>query len=109
MLYLYQDSIILELRKCANKDTNVQTIIIYGSYARKEHQPDSDLDILIVTSNITKSKQIFTKIREKIYLETSVPLSFSYTSPNEYYNSKDPFINMIKKEGEIIWSANKTT
>ncbi len=109
MLYLYQDSIILELRKCTNKDKNIQAIIIYGSYARKEHQPDSDLDILIVTSNITKSEQIFSRIKEKIYSETSVPTSFCYIAPDEYSNSKNPFINLIKKEGECIWSANKTT
>jgi len=108
MLYLYQDSIILELRKCANKDKNIQAIIVYGSYARKEHQPDSDLDILIVTSNITKSEQIFSRIKEKIYSETSVPISFCYIAPDKYSNSKNPFINLIKKEGEIIWSAKKT-
>lgn len=108
MLYLYQDSIISELRKNVEKDINVQAIIIYGSYARREHQPDSDLDILIVTSNIIKSEQIFSRIREKIYLKTTVPITFYYITPDQYSDNKDPFINMIKKEGEIIWSVNKT-
>jgi len=107
MLYLHQNSIISELRKCTNKDKNVQMIIIYGSYARKEHQPDSDLDILIVTGNITRSEQIFSRFREKIYLETSVPISFYYIGPHDFSNSKNHFINLIKKKGEIIWSANK--
>jgi len=108
MLYLYQDLIIQNLKRHAKEDKNLHQIIIYGSFARNEHRPESDIDILIITDDILESERIFSKFRNNIYLETSVIMSFQYLRPLEYANRKDPFMNQIKKEGKIIWSINKT-
>jgi len=107
MLYLYEDSIISDLTKYAIKDKSLQQIILFGSFVRNEHQPDSDIDVLIVTNNISETNQLFSKYRDTVYINTSVVISFHYITPLAYANTKDPFLNQIKKEGKIIWSTNK--
>lgn len=109
MLYLYQDLIISNLMKYGNNDKNLQDIVIYGSFVRNEHGPDSDLDILIITNNISESEIIFSKFRKDIYTKTSIPISFYYISPIDYLRRRDPFISQIKKEGQILWSVSKIT
>ncbi|MFX1294896.1 MAG: nucleotidyltransferase domain-containing protein [Promethearchaeota archaeon] len=107
MLYLYQNSIISNLKSYGQKDKNLHQIIIYGSYARNEHGPESDIDVLIITDNIPESEKYFSKFRSNTYIETSVMISFFYLTPYQYTNGKEPFVNQIKKEGKIIWSINK--
>ena len=107
MLYLYQDSIISNLKNFGKKDKNLYQIIIYGSYARDEHRPDSDIDVLIITKNIPESEKYFSKFRSDTYIKTSIMISFFYLTPDQYTNGKEPLINQIKKEGKIIWSVSK--
>ncbi len=109
MLYLHQDSIISELKEHGTKDKFLHQIILYGSFTRNEHGPDSDIDILIITENIPESEKIFSKFRDDVYFKTSVSISLQYITPSNYINSKDPFIKQITKEGQIIWSINRIT
>ena len=103
MLYLYHDSIIANLKRVAKSDKYLRQIIIFGSVARDEHTPSSDLDILVVSDNPLESEKLFSKFRNDIYNETTVLTSFHYITPFQYSNSKDPFIKRIQREGKKIW------
>ncbi|MBR1421904.1 MAG: nucleotidyltransferase domain-containing protein [Ruminococcus sp.] len=89
----------------------VQTkeIILYGSVARNESEPDSDVDIAIITDGkINKS------IQEKL-LDFAVDLDFKYDCFFSYvYIERQnfnkwvddlPFYNNIAKEGISLWTA----
>ncbi len=103
MLYLYEEKIISNLKKYAQMDPNLKNLIVFGSYARREHRPDSDIDVLVISTSIKKSEEIFSKLRDETYINTTVLLSFHYITPDEYESTKDPFYTTIKQEGEIIW------
>ncbi len=107
MLYLYEGSILADLKSYGSKDQNLHQIIIYGSYARDEHRPDSDVDVLIISNNISESEKLFSKFREETYIKTSIMITFFYLTPEQYAERKEPLINQIKKEGKVIWSIDK--
>ena len=107
MLYLYEDYIISKLINYGKKDENLHQIMIYGSYARNEHRPESDIDFLIVTDNISESEKIFSEFRNEIFIETSVMTSFYYVTPVEFSYSKELLLKRIQREGKIIWSKKK--
>ena len=45
-----KEEIIAEVRKSLAK-LNINKVILFGSYSRQEQQPDSDIDLLVVTSD----------------------------------------------------------
>jgi predicted nucleotidyltransferase len=103
-----EEKIILTRCRCKVKkiDPTAQ-VILYGSRARRDHEPDSDYDLLILTDGEAslKREDVF---RERIYdieLETGAMLSVFL------FNNKDwqsplykamPFCQNVEKEGVIL-------
>ncbi|KZX14948.1 nucleotidyltransferase domain-containing protein [Methanobrevibacter filiformis] len=84
----------------------IEKIILYGSVARNEDKKDSDIDILIVTSNIDDDLKIRDNIYSKTFdtlLETGENLSVHFVH-KEHYNThlNFPFYINIEKEGILI-------
>lgn len=84
-------------------------IILYGSVARHESEPDSDVDIAIITDG-----KIDKETQEKL-LDFAVDLDFKYDcffsyvyierqNFNKWVNDL-PFYNNIAKEGVSLWTA----
>ncbi|MCD6514798.1 MAG: nucleotidyltransferase domain-containing protein [Candidatus Odinarchaeota archaeon] len=49
MFYLYEEQIIKSVKQIIKKYENaLHLVVIYGSFARQQHTPNSDLDLLIV-------------------------------------------------------------
>ncbi|MCL2157228.1 MAG: nucleotidyltransferase domain-containing protein [Methanobrevibacter sp.] len=86
--------------------SEIEKIILYGSVARDEDKKDSDIDILIITSNIDDDLKIEDEIYGKIFdilLETEEYISVQII-PNEHYktHSDFPFYINIEKDGVLI-------
>lgn len=87
----------------------IRSIILYGSKARGDAHPGSDLDILLLVNDRRKID------RDKIYdfivdteLENDIDISLNI------YNAEDfnrlatwqaPFAANVAREGEILWTA----
>jgi predicted nucleotidyltransferase len=81
-------------------------IILYGSYARGEQTPESDVDLMVVLNDspIAAGKEIrymngslFT-----IALLHNTSISVHPVSSERYQNSKSFFLNRVRKEGKEI-------
>lgn len=81
-------------------------IILFGSYARGNHNPDSDLDILVVINENGIPKR---KIASKVYSALSgilIPKDIIIATPamiEEWRNVKDAFLTTIMDTGKVIY------
>ncbi|KZX17012.1 nucleotidyltransferase domain protein [Methanobrevibacter cuticularis] len=82
----------------------IEKIILFGSVARGDDTKDSDIDILILTTEKTKKikKDIYSKASD-ILLETMEDISVKINELEHYQKYKDmPFYSNIRKEGVVI-------
>ncbi len=104
MLLLYKDAILKKITEGFPKtDDGLVQLILFGSVARDEYSPLSDVDILLVTKDKPKTQKSFSNFAEQIYLDTCVVVSPKYLTPQEYKASIDPFIKTIRTEGKVLW------
>jgi predicted nucleotidyltransferase len=86
---------------------NPERIILFGSAARGEINPDSDADLLI----IKKDTPLYgaDRIRElSPLIDRTIPLDLLVYHPEEYeerLNMGDPFLQVIAREGKVVYGG----
>jgi len=81
-------------------------ITLYGSQARNEATPDSDIDILVALhGNIEPCAEISNtgEIVSKISLHYDTVLSCLFISEKEYLNHISPLLLNIRREGVTLY------
>jgi predicted nucleotidyltransferase len=102
------EKIIAHLRERLMQELGdgIESIILFGSVARKEAHEDSDIDILIVTRDDDRRLQDrISKIRTRIDLDNNTLTALVQMSRNElerYVKLGSPFIETIAEEGVIL-------
>jgi predicted nucleotidyltransferase len=108
MLLLYKDKIISKLiEEFPIKDKNLIKIILFGSVAKENYTPESDIDILLVTKFKKKTLEFFLDFKMEILMQYKVIINAMYVTPDEYRKTFEPIYNKIKKEGRILWIKEK--
>lgn len=77
-------------------------VILYGSYARGEERPDSDLDILIVVRGQFDYAALIHQTSElvaQLSLEYDVVISRAFINKERFENEHSPFTINVKREG----------
>ncbi|MEQ9715580.1 MAG: nucleotidyltransferase domain-containing protein [Candidatus Asgardarchaeum sp.] len=104
MLLVYKDEIIKQIvQDYVNTDENLLAVILYGSVARGDFKPDSDIDLLLITKNVKKTRKLFSDFREEVFTKTNVIISAVYVTPEMYNDPKNPLMRRIKAEGMVLW------
>ena len=96
--------IIYYIKKTIRKVSPDAKIILYGSEARGESKPDSDIDVLILVDKESLSCKDITAIMDPIYdieLETGVLISPLVYTQKQWENRpfKTPFYINLMNEG----------
>ncbi len=84
---------------------NLQSIILYGSWARGEANENSDIDLMVVLTNkITPGKEIdrMLDLITDLNLKYGELLSVCPVSAGDYEIAETPFLNNIHREGVLI-------
>lgn len=84
--------------------------VLYGSYAKREENNTSDIDIaVIVKGNIRPYEELkkITNATFEIDLDYNVVLNFHPISEIDYQESKYSFLETIRDEGIIIQTDDK--
>jgi len=82
-----------------------EKIILFGSAARGDAAPDSDVDLLIIKSD-TPSFSADRIMEVSGLIERDVPVDFLVYRPEEFEKRVglgDPFIGLILKEGKVLY------
>jgi uncharacterized protein len=92
-----------ELRKIFAK--RLRGIILYGSYARGDYTPESDIDIVLLLDNlknIKSEREKYLPVISRLSLKhdtliSAIPFDYQY-----YKENKTPLILNIRREGRKL-------
>jgi uncharacterized protein len=93
---------------------NLERIILYGSRARGDNAPDSDLDILIVLKNAGPIyREIVHQVVYRLMWDRSFdPLISMNIIDHEYYQllreAGSSYLLNIQREGKPLWPESRT-
>jgi predicted nucleotidyltransferase len=84
---------------------SLREVILYGSYARGDQQPDSDIDVMVVVNgqpeDLRRSRRSFTGLTSDIDMEYGVFVSPVIESADtfDYWKEALPFFRNVDMEG----------
>jgi predicted nucleotidyltransferase len=86
--------------------TDPQQIILFGSRARGEHGPHSDLDLLIVQESELPRPQRYAQVR-RLFWGMGIPMDILVYTPDEFARYQDipgSFTHTVKHEGKVLYA-----
>jgi predicted nucleotidyltransferase len=82
-------------------------IVLFGSAARGQVGPDSDLDLLVVKSGVPHRRRLAEQIYRRLFALT-VPINVIVVSPEDverYRDNVGPIIGPALEEGRVVYGA----
>ncbi len=96
--------IVSELRKRIEKlyGDRLVHVILFGSHARQDAEPDSDIDVLVVLRGEVNSGEEISRtggIVSELSLENDVVISCVFMNEYRFTHRNGPLLRNIRKEG----------
>ena len=90
------------------RDFDPVQIILFGSHARGDAHPQSDVDLLVVFSEIADKRKATVDIR-RVLADLPVAKDILVTTPEELARQRDwvgTVLRSAQREGEILYERN---
>ena len=91
-------------REIESRGVHLQTVIMFGSFAKGTQHEWSDIDVALVADEFTGVGFVDKKLFPYIGIKKPYIRIEAKTYPTDYFRDGDPFIEEIKKEGIVILS-----
>lgn len=88
------------------KIEEVQEIILFGSLAKGEHRPNSDIDIAVFLSS-KESAKVVGGIADELYAEFGIPITIIKFVYNHIPKIMIPLLEEIRRNGVSLWKRKK--
>jgi len=105
---MLNDKTLQQITSSVLKVSDPKKIILFGSYARKEADEDSDLDLLVIEQEIVDRGQEMIKIRNAIG-DVGVGVDVIVCSEayvKEWGHIRSTLIHQALKEGKILYEKS---
>ena len=101
------DQILREFRQGLDEiyGARLERVVLFGSQARDEAEPDSDIDVLIVLQGpVSPSKEIerLSSFVSKLCLQYDVLISCVYMSEEDFEHEQSPLMLNVRREGVLV-------
>ncbi len=95
-------------RVVARLGKTIQSITLFGSVARGEADPDSDIDVLVVVNPQTEetTRAVYDTVFDVEIDHGGAPLAVKVFGAGRFHqliHLKTPFMTAILKEGRVLW------
>jgi len=80
-------------------------VVLFGSQAREDAEPGSDIDVLVVLQCAVDPHQEMLRLSEfksRLCLKYDVVISCVYVSQAEYRNDETPLMLNVRREGVLV-------
>lgn len=80
-------------------------MVLYGSHARGDEEPGSDIDVLVVLKGPVNPGEEIARTSETVAalsLEHGVVISRAFVSDERYAKERSPFLLNVRREGVVI-------
>ena len=102
------NELIADMTARIARDFQPLRIILFGSHARGDATPDSDIDLLVVLSDATDKRQAAIEIRRALR-DLPVSKDIIVTTPDEIARRGDligPVLRPALREGKVLYERN---
>ena len=101
------DSILREFRRRLEEiyGPRLLRLVLFGSQARGDADPDSDIDVLIVLAGPLDDwaeTQRTSKVTSKVSVKFDTDIARIFASPEDYAEKALPFYEAIRREGVSV-------
>lgn len=96
---------VLRRRLAQTLGYELEQVILYGSHARGEARPDSDIDVLIIVRgnvNYPDLMQRTSSLVAEVSLQNDVVISRTFASLADWKNARTPFLINVRREGVAV-------
>ena len=86
----------------------LKRVILFGSHARGDARPDSDIDLLVVLEgpvDILEEARRTSGLALRTAAERDAALSFVHLSDEEFADLRRPLVRSIRDEGIVVESC----
>jgi predicted nucleotidyltransferase len=80
-------------------------LVLYGSQARGDALPGSDVDVLVVLAGLVNPEteiELATPITAALSLDHDIVISCHYVSEKRYDQEKSPLLLNVRREGVVV-------
>lgn len=105
MLYIKLDDILKQLKEFFKKIPEIKEVYLFGSVAKGDYLPWSDIDLLILSEDPQKVRQVVSSFLNEIFVNEGVLISAIFDNINRMSLSSKHF----KKEGRLFWAKKKNS
>ena len=103
MLYIKLDDILNQLKEFFNVTPGIEEVYLFGSVARGDHLPWSDIDLLVLSADPEKIRFIVSPFLDEIFIKEGILVSVIF----ENINSISSIAKQFKQEGKLLWVRKK--